>query len=118
MSYIRSFILAALAVILITIALANRDPLTLRLLPEVLQGLFGLSWQITLPTFVVLLGAILTGILLGFVWEWVREHRYRSAAAQERRERQRLEAERAKNQPSTEGDIVALVDSRTGQTAR
>ena len=118
MRYFRSFILTVIAIVLITVALANREPLTLRLLPEPLQGLFGLSWQVTQPAFVILLAAVLVGILLGFVWEWVREHRYRSAAAEERRERRRLEAERAKAMPDTDGDIVALVDSRTGQAAR
>ena len=116
MRYIRTFILALLAIVLVTIALANREPLTLRLLPEALQGLFGLSWQITLPTFVILLATIMMGVLLGFVWEWVREHRYRSAAAQERKERLRLEAERAKAAPAPEKDIVAYVDSRAVAT--
>ena len=113
MRYIRTIILVLLAIILVTVALANREPLTLRLLPEALQGLFGLSWQITLPTFIILLGTVMMGVLLGFVWEWVREHRYRSAAAQERRERLRLEAERAKTQPEPKNDIVAYVDSRS-----
>ena len=54
MRHIRYGILAALAIVMVTIAIANRGPITLRLLPEELSGLFGFSWEITLPVFVVL----------------------------------------------------------------
>lgn len=112
MRYIRYLVLAVIAVSLITIAVANRGPLTIRLLPEELEGLFGLSWQVTLPAFLVLLAAILVGVLLGFVWEWVREHRYRAEAVAERKERQRLEREVQKTAPRAEkgDDVLALLE--------
>lgn len=112
MRYIRWVILAALAIVLVTIALANRGPMTVRLLPEPLEGLFGLSWQITLPVFLVLVVAMGAGVLLGFVWEWVREHKHRSAAVSERRKRQELEQQVRTTRPSaSEGDdILALVE--------
>ncbi|MBT8417689.1 MAG: DUF1049 domain-containing protein [Silicimonas sp.] len=115
MRYIRYFVLAAIAIALITVAIANRGPLTIRLLPAELEGLFGLSWQITLPAFLILLVAVLVGVLLGFVWEWVREHRYRAEAVAERKERQRLEREVKKAAPEATGggdDVLALLESR------
>jgi uncharacterized integral membrane protein len=114
MRYIRYMVLAAMAIVLVTIALANRGALTLRLLPETLSGLFGFSWQITLPTFVVLLAAVLVGVLLGFVWEWVREHRHRAEAAYHKKERERLEREMKKTRPSPSkgDDVLALLETR------
>ena len=43
MRYIRYFVLGAIAVALITVAIANRGPLTVRLLPAELEGLLGFS---------------------------------------------------------------------------
>ncbi len=114
MRYIRYAVLGALAIVLVTVALANREPLTIRLLPEILSGLFGWSWQITLPAFTILLAAILLGVLLGFVWEWVREHKHRAAAVAERRQREKLEREVRKVNPSADkgDDVLALLESR------
>lgn len=115
MRYIRYLVLAAIAIALITVAIANRDPLTVRLLPAELEGLAGFSWQITLPAFLILLVAVLVGVLLGFVWEWVREHRYRAEAVAERKERQRLEREvkMTASEASDNGDdVLALLESR------
>ena len=114
MRVIRLFILVVLAIVLVTVALANRDPLTLRLLPEELSRLVGFSWDITLPVFAVLLGAGLIGLALGFVWEWVREHKHRSTATSERKERERLEQEVKKVAPShdTGDDVLALLEGR------
>lgn len=115
MRYIRYLVLGVIAIALITVSIANRGPLTIRLLPAELEGLFGLSWQVTFPAFLILLAAVLVGVLLGFVWEWVREHRYRVEAAHERRERERLEREVKKTAPSkTEkgDDVLALLEGR------
>ena len=115
MRYIRYLVLAAIAIALITVAIANRDPLTVRLLPAELEGLAGFSWQITLPAFLILLVAVLVGVLLGFVWEWVREHRYRAEAVVERKERQRLEreVEKTATEASDNGDdVLALLEGR------
>ena len=65
MRYIRYVVLAVLAIVMVTVAIANRGPLTLRLLPEEMEGLLGFSWQITLPAFVTLLLAVVFGVILG-----------------------------------------------------
>ena len=66
-----------------------------------------------MPLFVVILGGVATGLLVGFVWEWLREHRYRSAAKTNQREAKKLEREVAslkgeKNEGRDE--ILALVE--------
>ena len=114
MRLIRLLVLAVIAIVLIVVAMANRDPLTLRLLPDEISRLLGINWEITLPTFVILLGAVLVGVALGFVWEWVREHKHRATAVSERKERQRLEQDIKKVAPSSEtgDDVLALLEAR------
>ena len=86
--------------------------MTLRLLPEPLQALLGVDWEVTLPVFVILVIAAALGVLLGFVWEWVREHKHRAAATAERRQRQELEKQVRAKAPRDRGgdDILALVE--------
>ena len=112
MRHIRTAVLAVLAIILVTIALANRGPMTLKLLPDPLESLLGVSWEVTLPVFVVLVLAVAAGVLLGFVWEWVREHKHRSAAVTERRKREDLEKQMKSQAPKEDkgDDILALVE--------
>ncbi len=114
MRYIRYLVLAVLAVFLVTVSLANREPLTVRLLPDELSRLLGFNWEVTLPVFFILLAAVVGGVLLGFVWEWLREHKHRATATSERKERQRLEQEVKKVAPSKEkgDDILSLLESR------
>ncbi len=51
MRYLRYAFLAVLAILLITVALANREPVTLRLMTDDLAAMAGFSGQITLPLF-------------------------------------------------------------------
>lgn len=109
--YLRYLFLAALGLGLITVALANRDLVTLRLLPGDLESLAGLGWTVQLPLFAVIFGGIVTGILIGFVWEWLREHKHRAAAATRAREVERLEREVARaTTPAPKDDVLALLD--------
>ncbi|WP_208350486.1 LapA family protein [Pseudaestuariivita rosea] len=93
MRYIRYLIIAAIAIGLIIVALANRDIVTLSLLPAELAALTGFSFQIQLPLFLIIFAGIAVGILLGFVWEWMREHKHRSEAYHKGREVNKLERE-------------------------
>lgn len=112
MFYLRAGFLAALAIILVTVALANRGPVTFALLPSELSGLVGFAWTVTLPLYLVIFLAIVAGIFIGFVWEWLREARIRSTAARERRERQRLEREvrNLKVDEAKGDDVLALLE--------
>ena len=112
MRLIKYLILAVIGLALMIIALANRDLMTLKLLPEELSRFAGVQYEVTLPIFIVILTAALSGLVLGFLWEWLREHKHRAAAASERRERQRLEQEVHKVAPpaKTGDDILAILD--------
>lgn len=111
--YLRSLVLAALGIGLLTVALANRDLVTVRALSPDLAALTGLDWQMQLPMFLVIFGGIVAGLLIGFVWEWVRETKHRSTASVKTREVTRLERELAvlRDSSSTPGDdVLALLD--------
>jgi putative membrane protein len=113
MRYLKYAFLAIVAVCLITVALANRAPVTLRLLTDDVAAQLGLQSSVTLPLFIVIFGGILAGILVGFVWEWFREHKQRAEAAVQRREKARLEKEvsRLKTPADPEkDDILALLE--------
>jgi len=114
MRLIRYAFLGGLAIVLIATALANRGFVTLRVLPEEMAGLFGYQWSISLPLFLVILGSIVAGVAIGFVWEWLREHKHRAEARHERRERERLEAEvdRLTDTGSDTGDdVLAMLEA-------
>lgn len=122
MRYLRYAVIAVLGIVLLTVAIANRDPVVLRLLPLSMAETFGGTWAIQVPLFVVILGGAAIGLLVGFTWEWLREHRHRKAARQKTREAARLEQEMAQlrkdtGKPATRNDeIVALLE--TGVKAR
>ena len=116
MKYIKYLFLAVLAVILITLAFANRDPVELQLLPQALTRYFGMQQRATLPLFIVIFLGIGFGILIGFLWEWLREWKYRRAAETRRREANRLKRENAKlraERVNDGDDVIALIDQQT-----
>ena len=113
MRYLRYAFLAVLAVVLVTVAMANRAPVTLRLMTDEMAGMMGVRSAVTLPLFLVIFGGIVAGILIGFVWEWFREHKHRAEAANQRRERQRLEREVDRLQEKSgepKDDVLALLE--------
>ena len=91
MRYIRYFFLGALALVLISVALANRELVNLQLLPTGLSDLLGIQQQISLPLFIVIFGGVIAGLLVGFVWEWLREHKHRAEAARKGTEVRQLQ---------------------------
>jgi putative membrane protein len=116
---IKYLFLIVVAFGLVILAMANRDPVTLTLLPQELALWSGVDIAIELPLFVVILGGVVTGLLVGFVWEWLREHRHRAAARTNQREAKKLEREvQALRGKKNEGrdEILALVED--AETAR
>ncbi len=110
---LRYVFLAILAIVLMTVALANRAPVELRLVPDGMGAFLGLGAAVTLPLFLIIFGGIVAGLLIGFVWEWFREAKYRSNASTKSREVSRLERELAvlrdaKAEP--DDDVLALLD--------
>ena len=112
MSFLRYLFLGVLALILLVLALANRAPVTLRLLPEDVGAYLGLTGAFTAPLFIVIFLAIAVGLLIGFVWEWLREHKHRAEARHQRTERERLERELSRTRARSEEDeVLALIDA-------
>ena len=113
MRYIKIVLLAIIAVALVAVSLANREMVTLELLPTDLAGLVGLNQSINLPLFVVIFGGVAIGLLIGFLWEWVREYKQRAEAAAQRREmdRMRREIKRLKaDKHEGKDDVLAILD--------
>jgi putative membrane protein len=111
--YIRYLFLMVLAVCLLTVALANRGPASLNLLPGELSELSGISFQIQLPMFIIVLGSIVVGLLIGFVWEWLREHKHRVEASRRTQEAKTLAREVVRlKDVRREGrdDVLALLE--------
>lgn len=92
MTYLRYAFLAIILVIALMLTLANRGMVTLALWPETVAAFIGASYTLTLPLFVVVGGAMGLGLILGLVWEWLRERGYRAEAARTRRELEKLRA--------------------------
>ena len=113
MRYIRYAFLAALAVVLVSIAMANRGVVTLKLLPSGLEDFAGVNWQIDLPLFIVVFGGIVAGLIIGFIWEWLREYKHRREATVKTKEARRLEREvtRLKGEKAEGKDeVLALLE--------
>ena len=108
---IKLVFLTLLLIAIVILALANREPVTLNLLPQVAEWILPLSIQ--LPLFAVILISILTGLLIGYILEWLREHKHRRLAAQKQREANRLEREvqtLKKKTMSEEDEVLALLN--------
>jgi len=119
MTYLRYALLAIVLVLAVTVALANRAPVTLALWPDSVTSVLGFGYAVTLPLFVVVVGALGLGLLLGLIWEWLRERGIRAEAARTRRELEQLRARdgvaaAASPAPTAapRDDILALVDGR------
>ena len=113
MRYLRYLCIAIFAVALVAVALANRTMVSLQVLPAEVSGLFAMNPSVELPLFAVILGSILTGLLVGFVWEWIREYAERAEAAKTAREMRRLQREIDKlkaEKHEGKDDVLALLD--------
>ena len=106
-------LLAAVAVIMIVFALANRELVVVRIVPAEFSGFFPSLPAFAVPAFALIFAGILIGLMIGFVWEWMREHRHRAEAVQNKREVSKLamENEDLKKRDSKEKDeILALLE--------
>lgn len=105
MKYLRYALLAVVLLICVTVALANRAPVTLALWPDSVSAFLGFGYSLTLPLFVIVTGALGLGLVLGLVWEWLRERGQRAEAKQVKRELASVRATAAA--PAAPGGAVA-----------
>ena len=113
MKYIKYTFWGIVAICLIIVGMANRGIVTLRAMPEALANPLGVSPDIELPLFMAIFIGVGIGLLIGFLWEWVREHRIRADARAKARENVALKREvDALKEQKHEGkdEIVALLD--------
>lgn len=111
--YLRLALLAMLALVLLVVAMANRATVTVKALPDDIAALLGYGGSMDLPLYAVIFGGMIAGVLIGFVWEWMREHRHRAIASTKTREVSRLERELATMRDATsvpQDDVLALLD--------
>lgn len=96
---------------LVVLGLANRAMVELKLLPEALEARLGALPDLDLPLFLVILGGVALGLLIGFVWEWIREIPERAQARTLARELDNLRGELARRKAeSAGGDVLARLD--------
>ncbi|MFD1343602.1 lipopolysaccharide assembly protein LapA domain-containing protein [Litorisediminicola beolgyonensis] len=115
MRYIRYAFLALLAIVLIAVALANREVVTLQLLPAELSALLGLQERVSMPLFFVVVASIAAGLLIGFVWEWLREHKHRATAARREARIRELERELSKvkgQRDQGKDEVLVILDEK------
>ncbi len=113
MRYLRYVFLAALGIILISVSLANVQSVELKLMPDALAELLGFNLSASLPLFLVVLGGVAAGLVIGFLWEWLREHKHRRDATVKKTEVRKLEREvkkLKKKQNEGKDDVLALLD--------
>ncbi len=110
MRTLKLILLVLILVVIVTLAVANRTPVTLNLLPEGLSHIVDRS--IVLPLWAVGLLSVATGIVLGYIFEWLREHKHRRNAAENARQAAALRHEVGKLRKETgrDDDVLALLE--------
>ncbi len=110
---LRTLFLVALAIALLAVASANREAVTLRVLPTEVDRFLGYGWSIDLPLFVVIFAGILGGLGIGLIWEWFREAKVRAEGSLHKQRVTHLEREVRRLQgtkPESKDDILGLLD--------
>lgn len=113
MRFIKLVLAAIIMIAVVLVAVANRATVTLKFLPDPIADIFGLHYQVTLPLFLVILAAVLIGLLVGYLLEWVRERKHRREVTVKKRELSKLETEVANMKKKTgedEDEILALLN--------
>lgn len=111
--FVKLLFLALVLLALVFLFFANNEPVTLNLMPDVLATAMSMQNELTLPLFIIVTGALLVGIVVGFVLEWLREHRFRAEAKTQRREANRLNQEVAEmkgRKGDSQDDVLAILE--------
>jgi len=117
MKALRYALLALVLALCVTVALANRAPVTVALWPDTVSAFAGFGLSLTLPLFVLIGGAVGLGLVLGLVWEWLRERGLRVEGARARRDLERLRAGQAPGTPGVAASpprdqVLAILDGK------
>jgi uncharacterized integral membrane protein len=90
--FLFGFVMAPVTVAIVLFAVSNRAPLTLRLWP--------LPFAVDLPVYVLALGALLVGFLIGAFAAWAAASRWRRRAREQARRAAALERELSERRPA------------------
>ncbi|MEM9249511.1 MAG: LapA family protein [Pseudomonadota bacterium] len=111
--FLKYLFLLVLALCLVVLCLANTNTVTLTALTPELESFSGLSYAITLPLYAVVLGGVIAGLLIGFVWEWLREGKHRKEVAKRQQQVRTLKREMIKMKGGRDEDkdeVLALLE--------
>ena len=87
----------------------------IRVLPSELEGFFGGGMIFSIPIFVLFLCGVIFGLFVGFVWEWIREMKHRSAASRKSKELAKVENELSqlkRESGQNEDEIMLLLNNK------
>ena len=112
MRLVRTLFLIFLAIILVVISLANSKNVSIYLLPTDLSSLMGTTISINIPLFLVFFSGIFIGLIIGFVWEWLREYKFRVEANlnEKRLSRAKIELSEMHAKDNKGDDVLTLLE--------
>lgn len=108
MRIVRFTIISFISVILLILALVNRQLVDFRFIPINLSNQLGISGYFLLPLFLLVFFGVLLGVFLGFLAEYLREYKYRKALSEKAKRVKLLENEikKLKNINNNEADQI------------
>ena len=112
MRLLRTLFLIFLALILVVISLANSENVSIYLLQTDLSSLMETTISINIPLFLVFFSGIFIGLVIGFVWEWLREYKFRVEANlnEKRLSRAEIELSEMHAKDNKGDDVLTLLD--------
>ena len=87
----------------------------IRILPIELEGFLGGGMIFSIPIFVLFLCGVIFGLFVGFVWEWIREMKHRSASSRKSKELAKVENELSqlkRESGQNEDEILLLLNNK------
>ena len=87
----------------------------IRILPSELEGFLGGGMIFSIPIFVLFLCGVIFGLFVGFVWEWIREMKHRSASNRKSKELAKVENELSqlkRESGQNEDEIMLLLNNK------
>ena len=87
----------------------------IRILPSELEGFLGGGMIFSIPIFVLFLCGVIFGLFVGFVWEWIREMKHRSASSRKSKELAKVENELSqlmRESGQIEDEILLLLNNK------
>tara|TARA_B100000886_G_C20424070_1_gene493043 strand:- start:3779 stop:4057 length:279 start_codon:yes stop_codon:yes gene_type:complete len=87
----------------------------IRVLPSELEDFLGGGMIFSIPIFVLFLCGVIFGLFVGFVWEWIREMKHRSASSRKSKELAKVENELSqlkRESGQNEDEILLLLNNK------